>query len=48
MIRAYTRVVNKAYPTTFFMAASAHVIRDVEAGRNRVASAADNRPVRKA
>jgi hypothetical protein len=43
LIRAYTRVVPKVYPTVF-MAASAHVIRDVQAGRNHAASAAEDRP----
>lgn len=43
MIRAYTRVVPGAYPAAF-MAASAHVIRDVQAGRSHVASAAEDRP----
>ena len=43
MIRAYTRVGYRAYPTAFVLA-SAHVIRDVQAGKNHVASAAENRP----
>ena len=42
MIRSYPRVMPKAYPTAF-VAASAHGIRDVQAGRNHVASAAEDR-----
>ena len=47
LICAYTRAVPKAYPTAF-MAASAHGIRDAQAGRNHVASVAEDRPVGRA